>query len=75
MSPQVSVITPTYKHRDFVLATLYSVFAQTFTDCEVIVINDGSPHDTAEMLRPLADAGRIQYIEQSNAGTVVEFWC
>lgn len=66
--PKVSIIIPTYKHRDFVLATLDSVFAQTFTDYEVIVVNDGSPDDTAEVLRPLAEAGRIRYIEQANAG-------
>ena len=44
------------------------MFAQTFTDYEVIVVNDGSPDDTAEVLRPLAEAGRIRYIEQANAG-------
>ena len=66
--PTVSVIIPTYKHRDFVQATLNSVFAQTFTDYEVIVINDGSPDDTAAVLQPLADAGRIRYIEQQNQG-------
>ena len=64
----VSVIIPTYKHRDFVLATLDSVFAQTFTDYEVIVVNDGSPDDTADVLKPLAEAGRIHYIEQANQG-------
>ncbi len=64
----VSVIIPTYKHQEFVLATLDSVFAQTFTDYEVIVVNDGSPDDTAALLKPLAEAGRIRYIEQKNAG-------
>ena len=66
--PTVSVIIPTYNHRDFVLAALDSVFAQTFTDYEVIVINDGSPDDTATLLRPLADSGRIRYLEQENTG-------
>jgi glycosyltransferase involved in cell wall biosynthesis len=66
--PQVSVIIPTYKHRNFVLLALESVFAQTFTDYEVIVINDGSPDDTAEVLRPLVEQGRIRYIEQRNQG-------
>lgn len=66
--PTVSVIIPTYKHPDFVLETLDSVFAQTFTDYEIIVINDGSPDNTAELLRPLAEAGRILYIEQGNTG-------
>ena len=64
----MSVVVPTYGHRDFVLATLESVFAQTFIDREVVVINDGSPDDTAELLQPLAESGRIRYVEQPNAG-------
>ena len=67
-SPTVSVVIPAYNHRDYVLATLDSVFAQTFTDYEIIVVNDGSPDDTAAVLRPLVDAGRIRYFEQPNAG-------
>jgi glycosyltransferase involved in cell wall biosynthesis len=64
----ISVVIPTYKHRDYVLQTLDSVFAQTYADYEVIVVNDGSPDDTAELLRPLAESGRIRYIEQENQG-------
>jgi glycosyltransferase involved in cell wall biosynthesis len=67
-APVVSVVIPTYKHRDYILDTLDSVFAQTFTSYEIIVINDGSPDDTAELLRPLRDQGRIRYFEQPNAG-------
>ncbi len=65
---QVSVIIPTYRHQEYVLRTLEAVFAQTFMDYEVIVINDGSPDDTTEALRPLIETGRIRYIEQPNAG-------
>ncbi len=67
-NPVVSVVIPTYKHRDYVLLALGSVWAQTFTDFEVIVVNDGSPDDTAELLRPLGQSGRIRYIEQANQG-------
>lgn len=67
-APVVSVIIPTYRHAEYVEETLGSVFAQTFVDYEVIVVNDGSPDDTAARLRPLAQAGRIRYIEQPNAG-------
>src|SRR5439155_3912895 len=66
--PTVSIIIPTYNHRQYVLETLESVFAQTLADREIIVINDGSPDDTAEVLRPLAASGRIRYIQQANAG-------
>ena len=64
--PAVSVIIPTYGHRDTVVAALRSVFAQSFTDYEVIVVNDGSPDDTAEVLQPYV--GRIRYVEQANTG-------
>ena len=68
MMPAVSVIIPTYNHRDFVLDALDSVFAQTFTDHEIIVINDGSPDDTSRLLQPLVEQKRIHYVEQPNAG-------
>lgn len=66
--PLVSVIIPTYNHRNYILDALNSVFAQTFTDYEIILVNDGSPDDTAERLKPLADSGKIIYIEQKNQG-------
>lgn len=68
MLPVVSVVIPTYNHAEYVLETLGSVFAQTFTDFEVLVVNDGSPDDTAQRLRPLVADGRIRYFEQSNLG-------
>ena len=66
--PRISIVIPTYKHSGFIMQTLESVFAQTFTDYEVIVVNDGSPDDTSQVLRPLVETGRIHYIEQVNAG-------
>lgn len=68
MLPLVSVIIPTYKHRDYVLESIASVRAQTFTDWELIVVNDGSPDDTHTVLQPLAQAGVIRYIRQENQG-------
>jgi len=66
--PTVSVIIPTYNHRAFILETCESVFKQTYTDYEIIVVNDASPDDTKEVLRPLAEAGKIRYIDQPHAG-------
>ena len=70
-APLVSVIIPTYRHAEYIGETLASVFAQTFSDYEVVVVNDGSPDDTGERLRPLAESGRIRYFEQANAGQSV----
>jgi len=67
-APKVSIITPAYNIAEFVAETLDSVFAQTFKDYEIIVINDGSP-DTAEferVLEPFYD--KIIYLKQENAG-------
>ena len=70
-SPLVSVVIPTYKHQAYILETLESVFAQTFAQYEVIVVNDGSPDNTTNTLEPLVQSGKIKYIEQANAGQAV----
>ncbi|MHB8636579.1 MAG: glycosyltransferase family 2 protein [Fimbriimonadaceae bacterium] len=64
----VSVIVPTYGHQAYVLEALGSVFGQRYSDCEVVVVNDGSPDDTESILAPLARDGRIVYISQENRG-------
>ena len=66
--PLVSVIIPAYNAAAYIGGALASVFAQTFEDYEVIVVNDGSP-DTPALERALAPyAGRIAYVEQENRG-------
>ena len=66
--PTVSVIIPAYNVAPYIRETLASVFAQTYTDYEVIVVNDGSP-DTEELERALAPClERIVYVRQENRG-------
>ncbi|HEX6283849.1 MAG TPA: glycosyltransferase family 2 protein [Pyrinomonadaceae bacterium] len=67
-SIQVSVIIPAYNAAEYIGETLDSVFAQTFKDYEVIVINDGSP-DTEELERALERyAPQLRYLKQENRG-------
>jgi len=67
-NPTVSVIIPAYKVAAFIIETLDSVFAQTFSDFEVIVINDGSP-DTPELEQQLEKyRSAITYLKQPNRG-------
>ncbi len=67
-APSVSIIIPAYKVANYIAETLDSVFAQTYTDYEVIVINDGSP-DVAELEQVLeAYCDRIVYVKQENRG-------
>lgn len=67
-SPLVSVIVPAYNVTEFIGEAIESVLAQTFTDYEIIVVNDGSP-DTEALERALAPhMSRIVYIKQENRG-------
>ncbi len=64
----VSVIIPTYNRADLVCESINSVFAQSYRDFEILVVDDGSTDNTAEVLRPLAAQGLIRYIHQNNGG-------
>jgi len=67
-TPSVSVVIPTYNVAPFIAETLNSVFAQTFTDFEVIVVDDGS--DDAEELEHALEPyrERVRYVRQENSG-------
>jgi glycosyltransferase involved in cell wall biosynthesis len=66
--PFVSVIIPAYKIAEYIAETLDSVFAQTYTNFEVIVINDGSP-DTVEFEKAIEKfRDKIVYLKQENKG-------
>ncbi|HYX27626.1 MAG TPA: glycosyltransferase family A protein [Pyrinomonadaceae bacterium] len=69
--PTVSVIIPAYNIAPYITETVHSVFAQTFTDYEVIVVNDGSPdtEDFERELQPFFE--RIVYLKQENGGVSV----
>jgi glycosyltransferase involved in cell wall biosynthesis len=67
-APRLSVVIPAYNAAPYIAETLASVFAQTFTDFEAILVNDGSPdtQQLKEAIRPYCD--RIVYLEQENRG-------
>ncbi len=50
-SPRVAVVVPAYNHERYVAAALESVFAQTYRDIEIVLIDDGSSDDTAALAR------------------------
>lgn len=67
-SPAISVIIPAYNIAPYIAETLDSVFAQTFKEFEIIIVNDGSP-DTDELERALAPyLQRIRYYRQEHCG-------
>jgi len=68
-SPRVSVVIPAYNCAELIGETLESVFAQTFQDYEIVLVNDGSP-DTEKFETVLENYfDRIIYIRRENGGT------
>ena len=65
--PAVSVVIPLYNKGPYIARALNSVLAQTFQDFEVIVVDDGSTDDGAEIVRGFKDL-QIRLIQQKNQG-------
>ena len=65
-TPTVSIIIPTYNRAHLIGEALESVFAQTYLDYEVIVVDDGSTDDTREVLKSYGK--RIRVVYQENQG-------
>lgn len=71
MSPAISVLMPVYNAQRYVAAAVKSVLAQTFTDFELVLIDDGSTDGTLAILRDFAEHDcRVRLISRPNTGIV-----
>ncbi|MFC1922178.1 glycosyltransferase family 2 protein [Chloroflexota bacterium] len=68
--PKVSVIIPTYNRPHLFPKAVDSVLKQTFTDFEIIVVDDGSTKPVGYIVNQYNDS-RLRYIYQENSGLVV----
>lgn len=66
-SPRVSVLMPAWNRARFIEEAMSSVLGQTFRDLELIVVDDGSTDDTAELVRSCRDS-RVKLFQQDHAG-------
>lgn len=67
--PLVSIIIPAYKAGQYIEETIQGVLDQTHTNFELIIVDDGSPDNQADIIAPIAASdARIQYIKQKNGG-------
>lgn len=68
--PTVSILLPTYNRARFLPAALDAIRAQTYTDWELVVVDDGSTDDTAEVLARLCHGlpQPVRCVTQPNAG-------
>ena len=64
---KVSVIIPTYNRARYVRESIQSVLSQTYGDLEVIVVDDGSTDETAEVIGAISDP-RLRYLRQDHVG-------
>lgn len=66
-APACTVVLNTYNRADVLPRALESVLAQTHPDFEVVVVDDGSTDNTAEVVAEVTDP-RVRYVHQENAG-------
>jgi glycosyltransferase involved in cell wall biosynthesis len=68
MPPTISIVMPTFDRLQFVPAALDSVFAQTLTDWELIIADDGSADATRDYLRKMAERPRVRVLWLEHSG-------
>jgi GT2 family glycosyltransferase len=67
--PLISIVICTYNRAHFLPQTLESVFAQSYEEIEVIVVDDGSTDNTSSLMKRYE--GKVNYFRQNNQGVAV----
>ena len=68
MTPLVSILMPVYKTAAFLKEAVDSILTQSFTDFELIVLNDCSPDNADEILDAYTDPRIVRYKGEKNVG-------
>ncbi len=68
-TPMVSIIIPVYNGSNYLNEAIDSALAQTYPNCEIIVVNDGSDDGGATEMSALSYGSKIRYISKKNGGT------
>ena len=72
MAGLVSIIMPSYNTADYIAESIQSVLEQSYTDWELIVVDDCSTNNTDEVIKPYLTDGRIKYFKnEKNSGAAV----
>jgi glycosyltransferase involved in cell wall biosynthesis len=66
-TPKITVLMPAYNAGKYIADAIRSVLEQSFTDFELLIVNDGSTDDTADVINSFTDP-RIVMIHQDNKG-------
>ncbi|MBY3623492.1 glycosyltransferase [Acinetobacter sp. CUI P1] len=69
MKPEISIIVPIYKVQDYLAKCINSILSQSFEDFELILVNDGSPDNCAEICNHYSKIdSRIVVLNKQNGG-------
>ena len=72
MNEMVSIITPSYNTARFIGEAIQSVQAQTYTNWEMIIVDDCSTDNTDDVVKPFLSDQRIKYLKNDkNSGAAV----
>lgn len=63
---KISVIVPVYNAREYISRCINSLLTQTYTNLEILIVNDGSTDNTADIIKEYLS--KVTLIEQSNQG-------
>ena len=66
--PKLSIVVPVYNVGDLVKKCIESLINQSYSDIEIIIINDGSTDESVKYIEPFLKDKRIKYIYQNNKG-------
>ncbi len=66
----ISIIIPLYNKEKFIAQTLQSVLEQTYTNFEVVIVNDGSTDNSSNIVKSITD-NRIKLLSIKNSGVSV----
>lgn len=70
-APKVSVLIPTYNYARYLPEAIESVLAQTLTDFELLIVDDRSTDNTAEVVQPFLTDKRVRFaVNELNLGMV-----
>lgn len=62
MEELVSIIMPSYNTANYIVESIKSVLAQTYTNWELIIVDDCSTDNTDEIVQPFLSDERIKYL-------------